>query len=357
MFNPSRLTVARKRRGMTKIRLAKSVGLHQQSITYFESGDMIPSAPTLAALGDVLHFPAEFFHGPTLDEPPIEGASFRSLKSMTAGQRDAVFAAGAIAFALSDWIAGEGRFTLPNPNIPDLREFDPEDAAAYVRAEWKLGETPIKNMIHLLELKGVRVFSLAEDSTEVDAFSLWRKEIPFVFLNTLKTAEHGRMDAAHELGHLVLHRHDGPRGRDLEQEANRFASAFLMPRGSVLGSAPVTPTVRNLIQLKKNWNVSLAALVYRLRSLSLLTEWKYRSLCIDINKLGFRKTEPEGIERETSQVLRHVFTELWSERITREDVAKRLSIYQEDLDALVFEVMTDARRAEVTSSRHLLRLV
>ncbi|WP_376773772.1 ImmA/IrrE family metallo-endopeptidase [Rhizobium mongolense] len=72
-----------------------------------------------------------------------------------------------------------------------------------------------QNMVHLL----VRVFSLVENTRTVDAFSVWRGIRPFVFLNTIKTSEHGRFDAAHELGHLVLPRHGGPSGRRAEDEA------------------------------------------------------------------------------------------------------------------------------------------
>ena len=85
-------------------------------------------------------------------------------------------------------------------------------------------------MIKLLESKGVRVFSLAENTKNVDAFSCWRNDVPYIFLNTFKSADRSRLDAAHELAHLVLHRHGGPRqGREAEIEANSFASSFLMP--------------------------------------------------------------------------------------------------------------------------------
>ena len=40
-----------------------------------------------------------------------------------------------------------------------------------IRAEWGLSERPISNMIHRLEYQGVRVFSLAEDTADMDAFS------------------------------------------------------------------------------------------------------------------------------------------------------------------------------------------
>ena len=170
----------------------------------------------------------------------------------------------------------EKRLTLPAPAVPDLREEDPDAAAMALRQQWGLGERPVRNMVHLLEAKGVRVFTLFEDTTEVDAFSLWRATTPFVFLNTMKSAERSRFDAAHELGHLVLHRHAGaPQGREAEHEANRFASAFLMPRGSVFAVAPVFPSLDRLAALKRQWIVSVGAIAYRLHALGLLTDWHY----------------------------------------------------------------------------------
>ena len=343
VFNPTRLTLARRRRGITKIRLAELAGVVSRSISMYESGSHAPPGGMIDALASALKVPPQFFTGPTLDEPPSEGASFRSLKSMTAGQKDAVLAAGALAYCLDDWISS--RFTLPKANIPDVREFTPEDAAEYTRAHWRIGESSIRNMIHLLELHGVRVFSLAEDNAQVDAFSVWRNDTPYVFLNTMKSAEHSRFDAAHELGHLVMHRH-ASHNRDIEHEANRFASAFLMPKGSVLGVGRVGPSLGNFIALKRTWNVSLAALLYRMRSLNLISEWHYRTLCIEINKRGFHKKEPNGIERETSQILNKVFTALWSEKVTRADVARQLCMSQDDLDALVFKVMVADQTGE-----------
>lgn len=104
----------------------------------------------------------------------------------------------------------------------------------------------------------------------------------FVFLNTKKSAEHGRFDAAHELGHLVLHRHGSPQGREAEQEANAFASAFLMPRASLLAQAPHIPTLEHLIKLKKIWSVSVAALTYRLHTVGAISDWHYQTLFVEL---------------------------------------------------------------------------
>ncbi len=266
MFNPSRLRVARKKRRYSKTRLAEGAGVILRAISAYESGEYSPTAETAARLAEALTFPVDFFFGDDLHEPTAETASFRSLARMTASTREAALASGAIAMLLHDWM--ERRFALPPCDLPDLRQEDPETAAITLRHEWGLGEKAVRNIVHLLESKGVRVFSMAE-STDVDAFSLWRDATPFVFLNTLKSAEHSRFDAAHELGHLVLHREAGVHGKQAEHEANRFASAFLMPRSSILERAPVFPSLSALIQLKKQWIVSVAALAYRLHALKL----------------------------------------------------------------------------------------
>ena len=336
MFNPSRLALARKRRGWTKRRLAQAAGLTDRSILLFESGELQPGELTLPALADALGFPPSFFTAPDLEEVPQDAASFRALSKMTAAQRNAALAAGSFALGLNDWISE--RFRLPDPNVPKLGPgVDPETAAEVVRAEWSLGETPIKNMLHLLEAHGVRVFSLAEESREVDAFSFWRASQPFIFLNTQKSAEHSRMDAAHELGHLVLHWHHGaPQGREVEQEAQAFASAFLMPRASVLASAPRFMTLPDVMAYKRRWRVSAMALVYRLHKLGLLSEWQYRSFNVEMSKRGYRTHEPHSIARETSQVLNKVFNALRKEGVGKDRIADALNIYPRDLDALVF---------------------
>jgi Zn-dependent peptidase ImmA (M78 family) len=219
-----------------------------------------------------------------------------------------------------------------------------------LRQHWTLGEKPVRNVVHLLESKGVRVYSMAEDTAEVDAFSLWRENTPFVFLNTRKSAERSRFDVAHELGHLILHRHDEPRGREAEHEANRFASAFLMPRGSVLAHAPMMVTLETLILLKHHWIVSVAALAYRLHALGILSEWNYRGLCIEMGQRGYRTHEPEGAQREMSLIIPKIFTALREDGMTKSDVAAALHIEAEELDRLVFGLAVMGLHSDQSSS-------
>ena len=223
MFNPSRLELARRRRGMTKRALAEATGI--RCGVWLVTIDLsVNPMPQLLRILQQPCSPSAFFYGHTLDEPPSDGASFRALVRLTARLKHQAIAAGAIGISLSDWI--DERFKLPGVDIPRYRNIDPETAAIEIRNRWAIGERPIKNMIHLLELHGVRVFSLVEQSVDLDAYSFWRGDFPYVFLNTMKSAERSRMDAAHELGHLVLHSNVGQAiPRSLRLKPSVFAGA------------------------------------------------------------------------------------------------------------------------------------
>jgi Zn-dependent peptidase ImmA (M78 family)/DNA-binding XRE family transcriptional regulator len=329
-FNYTRLEVARKRRGLTKTALAKAAGISTRSLTKFEREGYMPGEVTVARLSRATGFPPAFFFGETLEEPSTEGASFRAFTSATARQRDEALSSGALSMNLGQWI--EARFSLPEPDVPTYPNIDPETAAEAVRDLWGLGTRPIRNMVHLLEAHGVRVFALPDIGRQIDGFSVWQGSTPYVFLSTVKTAERSRMDAAHELGHLVLHAHGGPRGREAETEAHAFGAALLMPEPTVLAEIPFGATFRQLVRAKSKWRVSVLNLAKRCHGLDLLTDWQYRSICKEANRRG-KENEPAPMKvRETSQILDKVFRALRSEGMTRAAVAKELQVPLEDLN-------------------------
>jgi Zn-dependent peptidase ImmA (M78 family)/DNA-binding XRE family transcriptional regulator len=337
MFNKSRLTVARQRMSLTKTELAKRVGVEPSAISGFEAGKYLPSDDTINRIARALRYPREFFLADDIDIPQTDGVSFRSMTRMTSRQRDAAIAAGAIAYLLSDWL--ETEFELPDVDLPDMQDNTPETAAMSLRQYWGLGERPIKNMIHLLEAKGVRVFSLAENAIEVDAYSVWRGKRPCIFLNLGKSAERRRFDAAHELGHLVLHKKAAPVGVEAEKEANAFASAFLMPAASMKTLGRVT-TIERLIEVKRKWTVSVAAMAYRLHELRLMSDWNYHMLCVEISRRHHRTREPYGAQNETSQVWLKVFADLRKDGHGLQFLSEKLCIPSDELVKLVFGLVT-----------------
>lgn len=340
-INPKQITFARVRRRLTKAQLAKELDVTSRSLQNYETGASAPDSETLAKIAKLLNFPQQFF-SLNEDMPEIKehAVSFRKLSKMTEAMKGCAFAAGAIAFKINDWI--EERFNLPDADLPDLSDLAPEEAAASLRRIWGLGNAPIPNMIHLLESKGIRVFSLAEEAREVDAFCTWHDGQPFVFLNTVKSAERSRFDAAHELGHLVRDvytmQYGQAHGPEMERQADAFAAAFLMPKESVFVNQPPAYTIKYLMKLKHYWGVSLAALAYRFNSLALVSEWNYRNLCIDIAKSGYRTNEPEPMERETSQLLTKVLDFLHRRKHGRSEIAESLSLNVDEINALTFQL-------------------
>lgn len=340
-FNPSRLAFARRHRGFSKKDLAEKLNVTYRALVAYELGEYPPMPEVLSELSAALKFPECFFSGNDLETLMAEDVSFRSLTKMAAKQRDTALTQSELALYLSKWL--ESRFELPVLDIPDLRqEKDPEAAAEALREHWGLGLLAIRNMVHLLESKGVRVFSLSIRNVDVDALSTWKAGTPFVFLNSYKSAERSRFDAAHELGHLVLHRQGPPSGRVGEEEAHRFASAFLMPAASVLARAPKLASIPELFRLKKIFGVSVAAINYRLHQLKLISDWQYRSLAIQISKNGYRSSEPGGATRETSLVLPIILGKLYDDGFPRWRIAQELGLPLQELENLLFSLVMTA---------------
>lgn len=336
MFDGDRLRIARQRRRLSGKRLAELAGVTPVTVSKIENGHQ-PDMSVVDKLANALCYPQDFFFKSPPEIPESDTVSFRSLKKMTAAERDAALAAGALGIALYNWI--DSQFHLPKPDLIDLSKerSRPEIAARVLRQHWQLGDRPIGNVLKLLESKGLRILSLSENTRNVDAYSFWRGDHPYIFLNQEKTAERSIFDSVHEVGHLVLHHHAGAKNeRGAEMQADRFASAFLMPEADVMNRVSHVFSAPQIIKSKKRWKVSAMALAYRLHSINLLSDWNYRSVCIELGKLGYRSGEPTGVERETSTVLAKVLTALWGKRLTKSDIARDLAVPLEEIEALIF---------------------
>lgn len=306
-FEESRLTVALKLRGMTQRDLAARLDVSSQFISMLERNIKVPADATLKRIAEVLDCPVGFFSGGPINTIPDEQVSFRARRKMKASDRDRGLAASDIATEIitPDLLS---RFRLPRIDVPDLSIYTPEDAALILRSQWELGSEPIQNVVHLLESRGVLVYWLDVDSESLDAFSLWRNGRPFALLNSLKEAgDRGRFDAAHELGHLVLHQHlsrldDDSERKDIEAEANQFASAFLLPEDQFRSECPDVLDFERLYRLKARWKTSIAAMIMRAADLGIYSEWQKRQAFQRLNATGMRTRERVPVQREQSRL-------------------------------------------------------
>lgn len=349
MFNPNRLAHARKRRGWTITALAARTELSREILSRYENGGQVPTDGTVTVLAEALEVDESFLTGCDLEEIPVDAVSFRALSKMTNRTRDQGLAAGRIALLIDEWISN--RFNLPPADVPTLTGRDPEAAAQELRARWGLGEQPIRNVVHLLEAHGVRVYSLTDENTNLDAYSLiWHRQ-PYVFLSTNKSGERSRFDAAHELGHLILHAESRtPHGPEAEQEANRFAAAFLMPKAGVIAQGLRNAGLERILVAKQRWNVAAVAMAHRANELGLMTEWAYRSLCVDLSRRGYRRGEPRGIARESSKLLTEVLNQLRADGVGVATIAAELGLTTAEVKAHMFGLTPTVVRGEGTSS-------
>ncbi len=226
----------------------------------------------------------------------------------------------------------------------------------YCKKSLGLGEQPIPNLIALLESKGIRVFSLTDEAQDVDACCRWTSGRPFIFLNTSRTAERCRFDLAHELGHLVMHKHGIIEGIHVEQEANAFASAFLMPRRSLLADPLRIPSLKSILSKKEIWQVSAAALTYRYNKLGIITDWNATSIYKQLAQRG-RNNEPNPISHESSLLLDKVFQALAQENFDLSKLTNDLCLNLVEVSNLTFNLVSKYQNLEALRRRSQLTVL
>jgi Zn-dependent peptidase ImmA (M78 family) len=304
---PSRLVEARIAQRLNQSELAEAVGVSRQAISSYELGVKSPEPATMRAIGQQLDQPISFF---TREAPatfgPASANFFRKLGPDTKRRNLA-------CEVYANWLSQTAYAFdhLVNYPEPDLPSFEPalgarrytdeeiESAAEAVRQHFGLGLGPITNVVRLLETWGIIVCRVEIAGQNIDAFSFWRGPRPFVFLASDKnSAARSRFDAAHELGHLVLHRwvgveeiEDKAALKEIEGEADRFAGAFLLPRKSFPNEV-YSPRLMAFVDLKRRWRVAIQAMIYRCKDLGIFDEHQVTNLYKQISFKGWRRAEP-----------------------------------------------------------------
>ncbi len=304
-FKPERLKQLRLSADMTQTDLAEKLECAPGNISKWEKGDSCPSAQSFNRLCEIFSTSEKWLIESPLNDQDAKPSFYRSQVSTHKSSWD-------IAKIRLNWLEEisyklQESLEFPPTNIPifegnDARLIDDaeiEQHASKCRGLWRLGNGPVKDVIHTLEKSGVVIARDEIGYVKMDGISKWSvvDNRPYVLLAADKANPvRNRFDAAHELGHIVLHSkisHEQYISHyDLiERQAHRFASAFLMPAESF--SHEVTyATLDTLHSLKPRWNVSIAAMIKRCIDLEIVSAetgtrlWKARSA------RGWVKAEP-----------------------------------------------------------------
>jgi Zn-dependent peptidase ImmA (M78 family) len=315
-FNHHMMTLARDARGLTQGELAARLSLAQGTVSKYETGFHEPPQEFVDILSNTLGFPSAFFYEP--DRPyGLPPFHYRRRKKLSAKALARIIAEMNIRrihlkkLLLSfEW--------KTNAFIPEIDQDEyrgkgnarltPEDAGRLVREAWMLPNGPISNMVDLLEDNGGVVIPCDFGTDLLDAMSQRIDGMPVLFfVNVNAPADRLRHTLAHELGHMVLHTITLTSDEEMEDEADAFAGAFLLPAEEIRPQLRRFD-LRQIANLKGYWKVSMAAIAMRAYRLKLITPYQNKMFWIEMSNLGYRKREPNEPPREYPKLLRQMIS-------------------------------------------------
>ena len=298
-FFKEKLVQARLFWGLSLQEVGDKLDVSKQYIQQIENGSKLPNELFIKALADVLDVAPNFFEQPVSNVMMESQCHFRKARTTAISIKERALQQSSLFEDLINFIDDE--LSLPEINFieasPNSNEAI-ELAAENCRRKWGINlDSPIQNVAYYLEKAGVVITKFSDISEKIDAFSINKKR-PIIIRNPEKESVcRLRFDLAHECGHIILH-NDVPTGDvETEAQANRFASAFLLPRGAFLREfsflfSGYKIDWRRLVELKAKWKVSLGAIVHRAYDLGIINSAKYRTAFIYLSNKGFTKNEP-----------------------------------------------------------------
>ena len=345
---PRRFEEARIEKRLTQNALADKSGISRVTISKIENGLLLkPNMNVVTGLAWSLGKPLEFFYKDNeknyRDTTPI---SFRCYKSKSSidnqitdiklerAQEFVQYLYGHVNKNYLDIIPEE----ISAEDAVTIDRIDIEGIAYRTREKWNLTQGPIIGLITLLENHGIICCSVdlpkKIDSINVSfSFDDEQREVSLVLYNENLNYFRQRFSLAHELGHIILHHYWSKddflkNGNLAEDQANKFASAFLMPYESFSNSV-VSTSINGVRALKDKWKTSIASICYRMKELDLISQRQYENLNIYISRNGWRKVEPddETTQKEVPYYLNQGYSFLFTNRISSpEDVVKFVSL-------------------------------
>lgn len=361
-FNPRMLILARESRRMTQKALAEASKTTQASVSRAEAGVHEPLPETIDAWAKALRYPASFFAHRT-DAPPLPRTFWR--KQAKLGKTDQKEIEAAIALRCLHIQALARSVDVTEPNVPGLTIGvdigSASEAARYMRSYWRMPSGPIEDLVALAEENGVMIARLPGmlGFQGVSIRDNGRKDLPpTVFVSAADPADRERWTLAHELGHLILHHHLPATHEWSEDEADEFASEFLMPAHEIRLQFSWKTELAELAQMKLHWRVSMAALIRRGAALERIGKAQYTRLWKLMSRAGYRRTEPNPIPPEHPSML-GLFVRVHIEDLgfTVEELATLLALDVEDVRSMYLSLVPDLQPEPAEPPRPGLRLV
>lgn len=316
MFFGEKLQNVRELKGLSRKELADLINVSEQAVWQYENQYTVPKFETVNELKKIFSVKPQFFYSDSFikDVSSIEHIAYRAedRESRKKVKMETTYI-NFIDYFISRF---EQNLDSPIGNILSLRKYSEE--LFYSRkaetnknnilkkiaevARKKLDIEENRDLLYKLEMSGIFILEKNMGS-KIDAYSTWTKDDrAFIILGSMKKSSVRRnFDLAHELGHLLMHRHidmdslSRDEHKVIEKEANDFASYFLLPEKEFMRDFEQIKKRSNpysYVEMKMKYMVSIVALEYRAYKLGLLTFEENRYFYASLNRNNLRKKEP-----------------------------------------------------------------
>ena len=288
-INVGMLTLAREAKGYTQKDLADQIGCNQSRLSRIEAGELMPQDNDIQNLVRVLGQSRDFFfqRGETM---PASLSFYRKTQTLPLKMLRQCNAQMNIRRLEIERQVGSAKLEKRElPFLPPEENGGATSVAKIARQKWGIGNGAVQQLTQLVEDTGCVIVDFPFPSTKLDGLCIRAAEKPpIIFLNKELPKSRRRLSLAHEVGHLVMHTEPHEK---VEDQAWEFAAEFLMPAAEIEQQFDGL-NLDKLGQLKKQWGVSMQALLYRAKKLGKIGESYNRFLWMQIGKCGYRVNEP-----------------------------------------------------------------
>ena len=336
-FNGDLLRTARNARGWSQTQLAKEARISQGKLSKLENKlTNYLTDEELSCLVNALEFPSSFFLEPDeiLGLPLSVHPMFRKRTSVGSRHLECLQAQLNLRLfhirRLLQSVTIEADLQLPDMDVDDFDS--PEQIAGLLRRTWGVPFGPFKNLVGWVERAGCLVVFGDFGTSAVDGVTLRCSGMPpCIFLNRNQPVDRSRYTLAHELGHIVMHRVPS---LEIEDEANAFASALLMPAEQIRAELSGRRiTLSTLAALKPVWSVSMQALLVRATAIGVIDQSRSRYLWRQMSARGYRKREPVALYDQERPTVHPELIRVHIEDLgySTEELCSLLHVFERDL--------------------------
>lgn len=289
-----KLKSARLLSGLSLRQLAESLSIKisAQALSLYENGKRKPDSSIIIALSESLKVPIDYFFRDTL--VTLSNVEFRKKSKLGKKNIDKIkeyiidYLERYIEIERILYIHSEFSNPIENKMINSIDDIDL--ASIEIRKVWEIGMNPVSNIIEMLEDKGVKVVEI-DAELSFDGLATWVDKVPAIVVNRNLDIVRKRFTVVHELAHLLLSFSENLENKIIEKYCHNFAGAFLLPSSSLknfLGDKRNHISIRELIEIKEYYGISIQAIIYRLFNLNVISEATLIRFFIELNKEKLR---------------------------------------------------------------------